>query len=77
MVAAAVVLAVGAAVYGLPAPDDPLAVAGWFLAGLACFVAIGVALGRCCRAAGRPTPSATCSSSPCSSSAAAARPATS
>jgi ABC-2 type transport system permease protein len=44
-VAAAVVLLAGAAVYGLRMPDDPLAVAGWFLAGLACFLAIGVALG--------------------------------
>jgi ABC-2 type transport system permease protein len=42
---AAVVLAAGAAFYGAPAPDDPLAVAGWLLAGLACFVAIGLALG--------------------------------
>lgn len=43
--AAAVVLGVGGAVYGLPTPDDPLATAGWFAAGLACFVALGIALG--------------------------------
>ena len=44
-ISAAVVLLVGAAVYGLQAPDDPLAVVGWYLAGLVCFIAIGVALG--------------------------------
>lgn len=44
-VAAAVVLLAGSAVYGLSMPADPLAVAGWFVAGLACFTAIGVALG--------------------------------
>jgi ABC-2 type transport system permease protein len=43
--ASAVVLAVGAAVYGVPVPDDPLAVAGWVAAGVACFVALGIALG--------------------------------
>lgn len=43
--AAAVVLGVGGAVYGVPAPDDPVAVAGWVAAGLACFVALGIALG--------------------------------
>ncbi len=42
---AAAVFAAGAALYGAPAPDDPAAVAGWLLAGLACFVAIGLALG--------------------------------
>ncbi len=40
-----VVLAAGTAVYGLRTPVDPLGVAGWYLAGLACFIAIGVALG--------------------------------
>lgn len=44
-VASAVVLAVGGAVYGVPMPDDPLAVLAWFVAGLACFIAIGGALG--------------------------------
>ncbi len=43
--AVTVVLLVGAAVYGLQLPDDPVGVAGWYLAGLACFTAIGVALG--------------------------------
>jgi len=45
VVAAALVLAVGAAFYGIGAPEDPLGVAAWFVAGLACFVAIGGALG--------------------------------
>jgi ABC-2 type transport system permease protein len=45
VVASAIVLAVGAAIYGLPAPEDPLAAAGWFAAGLVCFIAIGCALG--------------------------------
>jgi ABC-2 type transport system permease protein len=40
-----VVLAAGTAIYGLRAPADPLGVVGWYLAGLACFIAIGVALG--------------------------------
>ncbi len=44
-IAVAVVLAVGAAVYGLRMPEDPLGVLGWYLAGLVCFIAIGVALG--------------------------------
>ncbi|MDQ3146113.1 MAG: ABC transporter permease [Actinomycetota bacterium] len=44
-VAAVVVLLAGTAVYGLAMPVDPLAVLGWFLAGLACFIAVGVALG--------------------------------
>jgi len=44
-VGALVVLVVGGAIYGLPAPDDPLMVAGWLAAGLVCFVAIGLALG--------------------------------
>lgn len=44
-VAAAVVLVAGASIYGLSAPADPIGVLGWYLAGLACFIAIGVALG--------------------------------
>ena len=44
-VAVAVVLAGGAAVYGLQMPVDPLGVVGWYVAGLVCFIAIGVALG--------------------------------
>jgi len=44
-VAAAVVLVTGAAVYGLQAPIDPLGVLGWYVVGLTCFIAIGVALG--------------------------------
>ncbi|MEY2521470.1 MAG: type transport system permease protein [Ilumatobacteraceae bacterium] len=44
-VASAVVIAGGAAVYGLKVPVDPLGVIGWYLAGLACFIAIGIALG--------------------------------
>jgi ABC-2 type transport system permease protein len=43
--AAVIVLVAGGLVYGLQAPDDPLAVVGWYLVGLACFIAIGVALG--------------------------------
>jgi ABC-2 type transport system permease protein len=42
---AGIVLALGSAVYGITTPEDPVAVLGWFLAGLACFVAIGGALG--------------------------------
>ena len=45
VVAAAVVLAVGTAVYGLSMPEDPIGVVGWFVAGLVCFIAIGGALG--------------------------------
>ena len=41
----AIVLAVGAAFYDVPRPDDPAATAAWFVAGLACFIAIGGALG--------------------------------
>jgi ABC-2 type transport system permease protein len=44
-VASAVMLAVGAAVYDVPVPDDIVGVIAWFLAGLACFIAIGGALG--------------------------------
>ena len=43
--ASAVVLLVGGLVYGVPAPEDPVATAAWFIAGLACFIAIGGALG--------------------------------
>jgi ABC-2 type transport system permease protein len=43
--AALVVLVLGSAVYGMSAPEDPLGVLGWFLVGLACFIAIGGALG--------------------------------
>jgi ABC-2 type transport system permease protein len=48
-IAVGVVLAVGSLVYGLQAPEDPLGVLGWYLAGLACFIAIGVALGSLVR----------------------------
>jgi ABC-2 type transport system permease protein len=41
----AVVLGAGAAVYGLSMPEDPVGVLAWYLAGLACFIAIGGALG--------------------------------
>ncbi len=44
-VSAVVVLVAGAAAYGMQAPEDPLGVLGWYLAGLACFIAIGGALG--------------------------------
>jgi ABC-2 type transport system permease protein len=44
-VAVMVVLVAGSAVYGLQAPVHPLGVLGWYLAGLACFIAIGGALG--------------------------------
>ena len=44
-VSVAVVLATGSAVYGLQAPVDPLGVAGWYLAGLTCFIAMGCAIG--------------------------------
>ena len=44
-VSVAVVLAAGSAVYGLRAPVDPLGVAGWYLAGLTCFIAMGCAIG--------------------------------
>lgn len=45
VVASALVLAVGAAVYGVPAPSDLAGTIGWFAAGLACFVTLGTALG--------------------------------
>jgi ABC-2 type transport system permease protein len=48
-VSAGVVLLVGTAVYGMSMPDDPIAVAGWFVAGLACFIAIGCAIGSAVR----------------------------
>ncbi len=44
-VAVAVVLAAGSAVYGLQMPVDVLGVLGWYLTGLVCFIAVGVALG--------------------------------
>jgi len=44
-VAVGVVLLVGATVYGLRMPVDPLGVLGWYLVGLLCFIAVGVALG--------------------------------
>lgn len=44
-VAVVVVLAAGSAVYDLHAPNDPLGVLGWYIVGLACFIAIGGALG--------------------------------
>ena len=44
-VASAVVLSIGALVYGVPTPDDPVRVLAWFVAGLLCFIAIGGALG--------------------------------
>jgi len=45
VLAAAVVLGAGSAVYGVESPDDPLGVVAWFGVGLACFIAIGAALG--------------------------------
>jgi ABC-2 type transport system permease protein len=41
----AVVLAVGSTVYGMQSPEDLAGVVGWFLAGLLCFIAMGLALG--------------------------------
>ncbi|MGI8754343.1 MAG: ABC transporter permease [Acidimicrobiales bacterium] len=49
MVAAAVVLVTGAQVYGLQAPANLLGVLAWFGLGLACFLAIGGALGSLLR----------------------------
>lgn len=40
-----VVLLAGTVVYGLQAPVDPLGVLGWYATGLACFIAIGGAIG--------------------------------
>lgn len=45
VVAGAIVLGVGNAVYGIGFPERPLAALGWFVVGLACFIAIGLALG--------------------------------
>lgn len=45
IIAAATVGVAGAAVYGLTAPDEPVAVLAWFLVALAMFIAIGAALG--------------------------------
>ncbi|MEZ5409002.1 MAG: ABC transporter permease [Acidimicrobiales bacterium] len=45
------VLAVGAAVYGVRTPENPWGVLGWFVIGLACSVAVGVALGTSLRSA--------------------------
>jgi ABC-2 type transport system permease protein len=39
------VLVIGGLIYGIPAPEDPIAAIAWFVAGLACFIAIGGALG--------------------------------
>ena len=44
-VSAALVLAAGAAAYGLTLPEDPVGVLAWYLAGLGCFIATGGALG--------------------------------
>jgi ABC-2 type transport system permease protein len=44
-IAVGVVLLVGSLAYGLRAPEDPIGVFGWYVAGLACFIAIGVAFG--------------------------------
>ena len=49
IVSAGLVLAVGTAVYGMSMPEDPVAVAGWFVAGLACFIAVGCAIGSAVR----------------------------
>jgi ABC-2 type transport system permease protein len=43
--ACAIVLMVGAALYGISAPTDVPATVAWFVAGLGCFIAIGGALG--------------------------------
>lgn len=43
--AVAVVLAVGTTVYGMRSPVDLAGVVGWYLTGLLCFIAIGLALG--------------------------------
>jgi ABC-2 type transport system permease protein len=44
-IAATVVVLVGASVYGLALPVDPVGVLVWYVTGLACFIAIGVAIG--------------------------------
>jgi ABC-2 type transport system permease protein len=43
--ASAIVLLAGGLAYGVPMPDDPARAFAWFLAGLACFIAVGGALG--------------------------------
>lgn len=43
--AVAVVLIVGSSVYGMQSPVDTVGVAAWFVTGLLCFIAIGLALG--------------------------------
>jgi len=43
--AVAVVLVVGSTAYGMQPPDDLAGVVGWYLTGLLCFIAIGLALG--------------------------------
>jgi ABC-2 type transport system permease protein len=45
LAASSLVLVVGGAAYGMPVPEDPVAVAGWIAAGLLCFVSLGIALG--------------------------------
>lgn len=48
-IAAIVVAVVGGTVYGLSAPDDLLGSLTWFALGLACFMAIGCAIGSTVR----------------------------
>ena len=48
-VAAAFVLLASSLVYGISAPEHPVAVVGWFALGLVCFMAIGAALGNLVR----------------------------
>lgn len=43
--AVAVVLVVGSTAYGMQAPVDLAGVIGWFVAGLLCFIAMGLAIG--------------------------------
>jgi len=43
--AVAVVLAVGSVAYGMQSPVDTAGVVGWYVTGLLCFIAIGLALG--------------------------------
>ncbi len=43
--AVAVVLVVGSAAYGMQSPEDLAGVVGWYVTGLLCFIAIGLALG--------------------------------
>jgi ABC-2 type transport system permease protein len=44
-VAGALVVLVGGLIYGVPVPADPLATTAAFVAGLCCFVGLGIALG--------------------------------